>query len=257
MDTNILTDLVIMKVCSVATLYSPEGKGSKRIGRPCWAAVIKYEGESYYDCNGKRFYSDASHPVILPGGCSYEWKCTKAGRFSIIEFESSSTYIEPFVFSVSNGEKILKMFRELESKRDLRLPAMELESIRDTYSIILALLQSETESYIPSDKKQKLAPALEYISQNYTKPISNDQLAATTGLSTVYFRKLFTSVMGVSPIVYVQTLRIEKAKAILKSDYGSLSDVANGLGYSSLYDFSRAFKKHTGIPPSKYQALWE
>lgn len=252
MNTGVLTDLVITKVCSVATLYSPEGKGNKRFDRPCWAAVIKYEGETYYDCNGKRFYSDAMHPVILPGGCSYEWKCTKAGRFSIIEFESSSTYTEPFVFTVSGSEKILKLFRELEYKRNLQSPAMALESIRDTYSIILALLQSEAEGYVPSEKKQKLAPALEYISQNYMRPISNDRLAGIAGLSTVYFRKLFTATMGVSPIVYVQTLRIEKAKEILKSDYGSLSDVAAGLGYSSLYDFSRAFKKHTGIPPSKY-----
>lgn len=252
MNTSILTDLVITKVHSVATLYSPEGKGNKRINRPCWAAVIKYEGETYYDCNGKRFYSDSAHPVILPGGCSYEWKCTQAGRFSIIEFESRCTAIEPFVFTVPNGEKILRMFRDLENKRDLQLPTMELESIRDTYSIILTLLQSETERYIPADKKQKLAPALEYISQNYINPISNDQLAEMTGLSTVYFRKLFTSVMGVSPIAYAHRLRIEKAKQILKSDYGCLSDVAAGLGYSSLYDFSRAFKKHTGIPPSKY-----
>jgi iron complex transport system substrate-binding protein len=39
---------------------------------------------------------------------------------------------------------------------------------------------------------------------------------------------------------------------MLKSDYSSLSDIAQTLGYPNIYDFSRAFKKHTGIAPSKY-----
>ena len=71
-------------------------------------------------------------------------------------------------------------------------------------------------------------------------------------MSYVYFRKLFKSVMGQSPIVYARSVRIRKAKEMLKGDYGSLSDVAYSLGYPSLYDFSRDFKKHTGVPPSKY-----
>ena len=94
---------------------------------------------------------------------------------------------------------------------------------------------------------------MEYISQNYNKKIINDELAALTGLSTVYFRKLFTDIIGVSPIAYVHKLRVEKAKEMLKSDYGTLSDMAQSLGYPSLYDFSRDFKKHTGVSPSRYQ----
>ena len=72
------------------------------------------------------------------------------------------------------------------------------------------------------------------------------------GVSTVYFRKLFTQVYGVSPINYVKALRIKKAKEMLRSDYGSLSDVAQSLGYTSLYDFSRDFKKRVGTAPSRY-----
>ena len=129
----------------------------------------------------------------------------------------------------------------------------EMESVRDTYSILLALIQAITERYSSSEMQQKIAPAIKYISQNYYKSITNDSLAAITGLSTVYFRKLFTSIMGVSPITYVHQFRTEKAKEMLGSDYGTLSDIAQSLGYPSLYDFSRDFKKHTGIAPSKYK----
>ena len=68
----------------------------------------------------------------------------------------------------------------------------------------------------------------------------------------MYFRELFTKTVGVSPIAYARELRIKKAKEMLKSDYGSLTDIAQSLGYSGLYDFSRDFKKHTGVAPSRY-----
>ena len=252
MTIDILSDLVITKVYSVSTLYTPENTRLKRNSRERWAAVIKYEGETVYSSNGKRFLSDIEHIVILPKGCSYEWKCTKSGHFSIIEFESESTFCEPISFSVKNGEKILKMFKDLEYKRNLKKPMVELESIRDTYSILLVLTQTVEARYLPTEKQQKIAPAVEYISQHYNENITNDKLAAIAGMSTVYFRKLFTSVMGASPITYIHNLRIEKAKEMLKSDYGTLSDIALSLGYSSLYDLSRDFKKHTGVAPSKY-----
>lgn len=252
MDISDLTDLVITGVRSVSTLYSPERKGSKRIDRPCWAVVIKYEGETYYHCNGKSVLSDATHPVILPRGCTYDWICTKAGRFCSIEFESNATGTEPIPFSVPNSEKLLKMFKELEYKRNLKVENRNMESIRDTYSIILSLLETERERYLPTEKRKKIDAAMVYISQNYYKKLTNETLAAVAGLSTVYFRKLFTHMVGVPPMVYAQNLRIEKAKEILTGDYSNLTDVALSLGYSSLYDFSRAFKKHTGIAPSQY-----
>lgn len=252
MNTEILSNLVITKVHSVSTLYTLQSTKLKRKNRKCWAVVIKYEGETVYISKEKRFLSDIEHLIVLPKGCCYDWTCTKSGHFSIIEFESESTFNEPMSFSVKNGETILKMVKDLEYKRNFRKSVTEIESIRDTYSVLLALMQAVSASYLPTEKQQKIAPALEYISQHYTENITNDALAAVVGTSAVYFRKLFTSIMGVSPITYARKLRIEKAKEILKSDYGTLSNVAISLGYLNLYDFSRDFKKHTGVAPSKY-----
>ncbi|MBE6600605.1 MAG: helix-turn-helix transcriptional regulator [Ruminococcaceae bacterium] len=253
MKIEILSNLVITKVYSVSTFYNPKNTKLKRTDRQRWAVVIKYEGETVYYSNGKQFLSDIGHIVILPKGCFYDWQCTKSGHYSIIEFESESTFCEPLSFPVKNVETILKMFKDLEYKRNLRRSTVEIESICDTYSILLALIQAETARYIPTEKQQKIAPAIEYISQHYNENIKNDKLAAITGLSTVYFRKLFTGIMGVSPITYVHRFRIEKAKEMLKSDYGTLSYIARSLGYPSLYDFSRDFKKYTGTAPSKYE----
>ena len=252
MNTDILSKLVITKVNSVSTLYNPEKTKGKRYDRLRWAVVIKYEGETVYTSCGKRFISDLNHIAILPKSCAYDWECTKSGHFVIIDFECEEKYHEPIVCSVKNGEKILKLCKELEYKRNLPWDMIDIESIRDVYSIILSVASRAPDKYLPNAKLQKIKVAMEYLSQNIGEHITNDTLAELCGMSTVYFRKTFTEHMGVSPMVYAKQIRIEKAKEMLASDYGTLGDVAAALGYSSLYDFSRDFKKHTGVAPSKY-----
>ncbi len=253
MDLNILSNLVITRIYSATTMYTEKNTKTIRNTRPCWAIVIKYEGETVYTSNKISYLSDINNLVILPKGCSYEWCCTHSGHFSIIEFESELICSDIFSFSVKNSAKILKLFKELEYKRTLRKPMYETESIRDTYSILLMLTQTMSKKYLPTEKRSKISPALDYIAKNYNTDIKNDDLARLTGISTVYFRKLFTEVLGIPPMTYVHELRTKKAKEMLKSDYGSITDIAQSLGYLNIYDFSRAFKKHVGISPSKYE----
>ena len=254
MSLDVLANLVIERVCSVSTLYSPKSGIMKRTNRKRWAIVCKYEGETLYTSSLNRYLSDLNNLILLPKGCNYEWECTHEGHFCIVEFEAQGSHNTPVSLAAKNGDKILKMFKELEYKRSEKKHTTELESIRDLYSIFIMLSSPEAATYLPCEKQEKIAPAIDYISRHYHERITNDALAKLTGVSTVYFRKLFTSVMGKSPIAYLHQIRTEKAKEMLGSDYGTLTDLAQTLGYSSLYDFSRAFKKYTGVAPSRYES---
>ena len=72
MATELLSNLVITKVYSVSTVYTLKNAKSRKIVRPRWAVVLKYEGETVYHSNGKSYLSDLSHMVILPKGCTYD-----------------------------------------------------------------------------------------------------------------------------------------------------------------------------------------
>ncbi len=255
MEKDFLTDLIITKIHSVATIYNEAGTKSKKLFRPYSAIVIKYSGETEYNCQGEIYLSNISNIVILPKGCSYEWTCTKSGHCSIIDFDCNKTHDKIFHFSVNNGEKILNRLKELEYKRTLRNPLYEMECIKGTYDIIIKLLQASSRAYQPVSKQNKIQPAVDYIALNYNKNLTNDELAALTSLSTVYFRKLFTEIYGMSPITYVHSLRIKKATEMLQSDYGSITNIAHSLGYQTIYDFSRTFKKYIGVSPSNYLML--
>lgn len=253
MSLDILSNVIIKRVTVATNSYSDMYASAVRQNRPRWGIIIKYEGETVYTSGSKKIISNINNVIVLPKGCNYEWECVKAGGFATIEFECDTECREIFSFNVKNGEKILNMFKEMEYKRTLKKPMFETECIRDCYSIILKLAEENNKAYLSSDKQQKILPAVEYIARNYTKNIKNDELAELTGLSTVYFRKLFTNVYGVSPISYIRNLKIKKAKEMLRGDYGSITDIAYSLGYSNIYEFSRDFKKQTGVAPSKYQ----
>ena len=253
MTSEILSKLVITDIISVSTLYTNENVSKHRDNRPAWAIIVKYEGETVYLSKGKKHVSNINNITILPKGCSYSWECIKAGHYSVIEFECQYTSDEIITFPVSNGEKLVKAIKRLELEKAKKKEFIRLECIKETYAILLSLLQAEPHKYYPLEKQQKIAPALDYIANNYGQHFKNDDLAHLCNLSTVYFRKLFKEVMGESPIEYIQTLKIEKAKEILKSDYGSMSDIAFELGYQNIYDFSRAFKKAVGVSPKKFK----
>ena len=156
MNTDVLSNLVIKRVYSASTLYTPENAKAKRTDRPGWAVVIKYEGETVYEARGKSIVSDINHVTILPKGCSYDWECTRSGHFSILEFESDASFAEPLSFPVKHSEKLVKMLKELEYKRNLKGETVELESIRDAYSIILSVILASTDKYQPEGKRQRL-----------------------------------------------------------------------------------------------------
>lgn len=68
----------------------------------------------------------------------------------------------------------------------------------------------------------------------------------------MYFRKVFTRVYGESPIKYLRTVRIKKAKELLIGDDASIGRIAEMTGYSSVYTFSKMFKLETGVSPTEY-----
>ena len=70
----------------------------------------------------------------------------------------------------------------------------------------------------------------------------------------MYFRKLFETVYGTSPIRYLHRLRMEKAKGMLLSDYDSIGQIAESVGYGSIYHFSKMFHSYVGISPTAFAA---
>lgn len=254
MFINSIPNISVTKIISAnRILTSPVGITTKRENRNQWAFIIKSEGKTYYTVNGKEILSDYLHPVILPKGCSYSWKCVESGECIIIEFDANEMENDILSFELSDNSYILDSFAKIEKILNFKGTTAQFESLYLFYGILVFLMKSHKKEYHAKQKQELLEPAMNYITENYQNcDLTNDLLAELCGISTVYFRKTFEKLYGISPIKYLHHFRMKKAKAILRSDYESIGQVAESVGYSNIYHFSKMFKHYTGMSPSEY-----
>ncbi len=86
--------------------------------------------------------------------------------------------------------------------------------------------------------------------------ITLDLLANMCNMSKRNFQRSFKKDMGISPIHYLQKLRINKAcKMLAKSKNITITEIGFNVGYTDSNYFSRQFKHFTGMPPKKYRSI--
>ena len=249
-----VSNLVINRVLSANRLLnSPVGITVHRRSRESWAIVLKVSGKTIYTVNGEKVFSDNLHPVILPKGCTYSWKCIEPGECIIIEFDAENTETSFASFEIKDNSLLLNNFLKIEKSLSTKNKYHRLECNYYLYEILLFLFKSSKQEQPHPKKHSALKPAIKYITENYSdSSVSNELLSKLCGMGTVYFRRTFVSVYGTSPIKYLHNFRIEKAKSILRSDYETIEQVALSVGYNSIYHFSKMFKLYTGKSPSEY-----
>jgi AraC-like DNA-binding protein len=82
-----------------------------------------------------------------------------------------------------------------------------------------------------------------------------DNVARDAGLSRPHFFKLFRENTGVTPALYANTMRIERALDRLTSSQISVTDIGFELGFSSQSHFTHFFSSHVGIAPTQYRTI--
>lgn len=257
MSITILSSLTVTDVFAANRLLkSPIGITSHRHNRERWGIALKRNGKTIYSVGSRTILSDASHPVILPKGSNYAWKCLEPGECIILEFDANTISTELLEFNISDTAFLVNAFDKIERYLSLQNEQTQLACKQQVYGVLLHLVQSAQKRYHPKAKRESLDAAIQYMASHYyDTAISNEFLAQRCSMSTVYFRKSFQAVFDTSPMRYLQNLRLEKAKAMLESDFESITQIAESVGYRSIYHFSKMFKSHFGLSPTEYLSL--
>jgi AraC-like DNA-binding protein len=91
------------------------------------------------------------------------------------------------------------------------------------------------------------------LTENFDKHITIPQLAKRTGINEAKLKEGFRELYGHSIHVYLQQLRLEKAKHLLMTTEMAITDITYHIGYSHVTHFSTLFKKILGITPTEWR----
>jgi AraC family transcriptional regulator len=97
---------------------------------------------------------------------------------------------------------------------------------------------------------------MDYIDQNLDNSLELKVIADIANFSPFHFHRIFTFLIGETPINYIQRLRVEKAAWKLREENpASITEIAYDCGFGSISLFSRTFKKYFGITPSQFSKV--
>ena len=138
---------------------------------------------------------------------------------------------------------LLKLIEKSES-------AEELNSLLEDVAVRIA---EKVNNFNNKSIKLILRKAIDYIQEHYSEQVTLNEVAENIYVSTFYISRMFKKELGKSFVDYLNDVRIEKSKELLKDIKYKTYEVAEIVGISDPHYFSKLFKKYSGMTPSEYR----
>ncbi len=237
--------------------FVPPGSGEPVHKNRRHHGLVLYNGDCCFDFEGKKLYVSQNEIIYLPKHANYTVLKTDlqntSGCYAINFDMPEQTDFTPFSMKVKNTNGFFSLFRHAETCWRTKSPGYQMECKATLYNILLTMRKEFELGYVAKSTSETIEPALLHIHQNYTNDnISIKHLADLCGMSETYFRRIFKKATGISPLKYINDLKLARAKELLSSRMYSVSRVAALSGFHDEAYFSREFKKATGISPIFY-----
>ncbi|MBR5508187.1 MAG: helix-turn-helix domain-containing protein [Clostridia bacterium] len=213
------------------------------------------EGKTEYEfSDGTKIIVNGGEIIYLPKGSTYKTSSNVPGKCRAVNFElSSDTVFSPFSMKAKNAMAVTEIFQRMKNVWEYKKSGYMARCKSELFSLIYTMQKEFYLDYLPKSKVDLIGDAVDYIHKNYcSNPLSISDLSKMCRISPEYFRKIFKTLYGVSPIIYINTLKITRAKELLESGMYTATESAFLSGYNDLSVFSREFKKSTGLCPSEY-----
>mgnify|MGYP001577997910 FL=1 len=180
--------------------------------------------------------------------------------YATVEFNSDKCNITKetdtlpldFVQNLQDYYQINNIFKELVENWLGKFPGYEFITKTLLQRLLFEILlnkRKNSQNYSTSLKVEKI---IEYMQQNIDTKLNLEDLSKLVQLSSTYLTRIFKETTGYSVIKFFNKIKVDKAKELIIEGDKKVKEVAQILGFTDEFYFSRIFKKIEGISPSEF-----
>jgi AraC-like DNA-binding protein len=233
-------------------------------GAPEAIVIVCVDGYGRCESLGRSTVVGPGYALVLPPGRPHVYLADPERPWTIWWLHATGTQVSELlsVIAPDGREALVELhdaYRAVATiddaiaclERDETLPSV-ISAAGAGWSL-LAQLAADVVAGGPQ-RTEPVRQAQDYLRRNFAKPLSVAELARTAGLSPSHFSALFRAATGGGVVEYTKRLRMARARELLITSSRDIGDIAEAVGYTDAFYFSRQFRNVHGCSPTEYRA---
>lgn len=229
-------------------------------GRLDYQIIYVYKGAGHYLLDNEwKLLSSGNIILFKPMESQvYSYYAEEQPEIYWIHFTGSECKALINKFKIKNsyiGENLLlkQLFQSIITELQLKKTCYEDIVVSNLYFMLAMISRLSQTNSLSVEKDFSIDKLVIELNQKYMEPWNISLMSDYCKFSEGYFSHKFKKQMGISPMNYLNELRIEKSKELLEEGTMNISTISSVVGFQDSLYFSKVFKKSTGMPPSKFK----
>lgn len=184
-------------------------------------------------------------------------RCQGYNLFFMVEprLRTTKNFCNHLHLTLQQQKTLENMLLELQSRLADITPADEMIALARLIEIIVYVSELNDVPHPPENMLPKIGESVALLEKNFTRDFALDELAERACMSTRNFTRCFKRGTGMSPIAFLQMVRLRHAAELLKQSNARISEIAYQVGFRDSNYFTKMFTVHYGISPMAYRKL--